>query len=301
MKGGTAMTLSPLYKGTLYCIFGALTWGINGVVSQFFFTYYVADTLWVTAVRMIGAGFVLLLLSLEKYRGQLVGMIRDPVSIRNLLLLAVFGLLLCQYSYLTAIKYSNSATATVLQTLNVVMMSSFLAIRFRRRPSSRECLSVVLALMGVFFVATNGNPSTMILSTEGLFWGLVGAVGCVTYPTLSQGLAIQWGSIPVNAVGMIVGGLVLSLATQIWTLTPVLDIVGWLAVAFIVVVGTALSFTLFIQGIRIIGPMKANLIGTLEPVTAAVVSALCLGTVFHLWEIVGFIAILATVFIIMKK
>lgn len=292
---------SPLRKGMVYCILGALTWGINGVVSQFLFTHYVVDSAWITAFRMIGAGLVLLVIFLPRQRRQFSGLFLDPSSLRRLLLLSVFGLLLCQYTYLTAIKYSNSATATVLQTLSIVLMSLLLALRFRRRPARRELVSVVLAVAGVFLIATNGNPSTMVLSHEGLFWGLVSAVGCVIYPTLSQGLAIQWGAVPVNASGMIIGGGLLCLGLQTWTMTPALDGAGWAAVAFIIFIGTALSFTLFIQGIRIIGPMKSTLIGTLEPVTAAVVSALWLGTAFHPAEIAGFVFILTTVFLIVAK
>lgn len=295
------MALSSLYKGILYCVLGAVTWGVNGTVSQYLFTHYVVDSAWITALRMIAAGVVLLVLFFPKQRNAFYGMFHDPASLRNLLLLSIFGLLLCQYSYLTAIKYSNSATATVLQTLNVVLMSFFLAVRFRRRPSARELVSVALAVLGVFLVATNGNPSTMVLSPQGLTWGLIGAAGCVAYPTLSQGLAIQWGAVPVNAAGMIIGGSALCLGVQAWGMTPELDAVGWLTVAFIILVGTALSFTLFVQGIRLVGPMKSTLIGTLEPVTAAVVSAAWLGTAFHPVELAGFVCILATVFLIVVQ
>ena len=169
------MALSALYKGILYCVLGAVTWGVNGTVSQYLFTHYVVDSAWITALRMIAAGVVLLVLFFPKQRAAFYGMFHDPASLRNLLLLSIFGLLLCQYSYLTAIKYSNSATATVLQTHNVVLMSFFLAVRFRRRPSARELVSVALAVLGVFLVATNGNPSTMVLSPQGLTWGLIGA------------------------------------------------------------------------------------------------------------------------------
>ena len=76
---------------------------------------------------------------------------------------------------------------------------------------------------------------------------------------------------------------------------------GWMAVAFIVIVGTAISFTAFVTGISEIGPMKATLIGTLEPVIASVTSAIVLGTTFHPVELVGYACIIATVFIIILQ
>ena len=98
------MALSSLYKGILYCVLGAVTWGVNGTVSQYLFTHYVVDSAWITALRMIAAGVVLLVLFFPKQRNAFYGMFHDPASLRNLLLLSIFGLLLCQYSYLTAIK-----------------------------------------------------------------------------------------------------------------------------------------------------------------------------------------------------
>lgn len=293
--------MSTSYRGILLCIIGAVTWGINGVVSQFLFMHYPVDSSWITAVRMLIAGTILFIAFFPKQKANFIGMLRDPISLRHLLIFSIFGLLFCQYAYLTAIKNSNSGTATVLQTLSVVIMAFYLAIRFRKKPTFRENISVVLAFVGVFLVATDGNPSAMVLTPQGLTWGLISAIGAVTYPLLSQGLATQWGAPPTNSLGMIIGGTVFTLSMQMWTLTPTLDIYGWSAVLFIGVIGTALSFSAFIQGIRLIGPMKATLIGTLEPVIASVVSALWLGTAFTFIEIIGFICIITTVFLIILK
>ncbi|WP_301876734.1 EamA family transporter [uncultured Megasphaera sp.] len=113
------------------------------------------------------------------------------------------------------------------------------------------------------------------------------------YPVLSQGLAAHWGAAVANGLGMIIGGVFLSLTLQVWT--------GWLAVAFIVIIGTALSFAAFVTGISEIGPMKATLLGTLEPVVASVTSAIALGTTFHTVELIGYACIIATVFIIILQ
>lgn len=293
--------MSTSYRGILLCGAGAVTWGMNGVVSQFLFMNYTVDSSWLTAFRMVSAGIILFLMFFPKHHTQFKGILCDPISLRHLLIFSICGLLFCQYAYLTAIQHSNSGTATVLQTLSVVLMAIYLAIRFHRKPSLRENISVILAVLGVYLVATDGNPATMILSPLGLFWGMAAAVGALVYPLLSQGLAIQWGAPPVNSIGMIIGGTIFTLSTQIWHLTPDLDMYGWLAIAFISIVGTAISFSTFIQGIRLIGPMKATLIGTLEPVIASILSALWLGTTFTGIEIIGFICIITTVFLIIAQ
>ena len=293
--------MTKTQHGILACVIGATSWGFNGVVSQFLLSHYPVEPSWLASIRMCLAGLFLTLMILPTKRREMHLMLHDPVSLRHLLLFAIFGLIFSQFSYLSAIKHSNAGTATVLQTLSVVFMSLYLAVRFRKKPTGQEILSVFLAFGGVFLAATNGNLATMVISPAGLFWGLVGAVACVTYPVLSQGLAANWGAAVVNGLGMIIGGLVLGAALQVWQFWPVLDLAGWLAVAFIVIIGTAVSFTAFVMGISEIGPMKATLLGTLEPVVASVTSAVVLGTVFHTVELIGYACIIATVFIIVLQ
>ncbi|WP_288223725.1 DMT family transporter [uncultured Megasphaera sp.] len=288
-------------RGFICCAVGAITWGLNGAVSQFLFMHYPVDPAWLSAIRMICAGFLLLFLILPKKHRKIGCMLRDPTSLKKLILMTVFGLILCQYSYLSSIKYSNSGTATILQTLCVVFLSLYLAVRFRRRPKNRELLAILLAVAGVYLAATDGNPASMVLSGKGLFWGLAAAVGAVIFPTLSQGLAWQWEAPPVNAVAMIFGGLLLTFTLRLWRAFPVLDQAGWAAVAFIIIVGTVISFSFFIQGVCDIGPLKGTLMGTLEPLVASAVSACWLHTSFHAVELLGYALILSTVFIIMVK
>jgi len=298
-RGGLSMTKTQ--HGIVACVIGATTWGFNGVVSQFLLSHYPVEPSWLASIRMCLAGLFLTLMVLPTKRAEIRQMLHDPVSLRHLVLFALFGLILSQFSYLSAIKNSNAGTATVLQTLSVVLMSLYLAVRFHKRPTGREILSVFLAFGGVYLAATNGNPSTMVISPLGLTWGLIGAIACVTYPVLSQGLAAHWGAAVANGLGMIIGGVFLSLTLQVWTVWPALDLTGWLAVAFIVIIGTALSFTAFVTGISEIGPMKATLLGTLEPVVASVTSAIALGTTFHTVELIGYACIIATVFIIILQ
>ena len=63
----------------------------------------------------------------------------------------------------------------------------------------------------------------------------------------------------------------------------------------IVIIGTALAFSLFLAGASIVGPLKASLLGSVEPLTAILLSAAVLGASFTAWDFVGFVLILGTV------
>ena len=72
-------------------------------------------------------------------------------------------------------------------------------------------------------------------------------------------------------------------------------------VAAIVLFGTVLSFTLFMQGIQDVGPVKSSMLAATEPVSATVFSAVWLGTAFSAVDLMGFAAIIATIFLLARS
>lgn len=286
-------------KGNSYAAAGAMGWGISGVCSQYLFSEYQLDSGWLTAVRMILSGILLLGIVFFRDGRQIFGVVKDGRDRLWLLAFAVLGLLYCQYSFLAAIAASNSGTATILQSLNVVMMAVVMAVWNRTGIGGGQAAAMVLAVAGTYLVATHGNPSAMMLSPAGLAWGLSAAAGVVTYTLLSRPIVGRWGNLAVTGWGMLIGGAVLGLGIQVWQIPGNIDPFGVLMIAVIVIIGTAAGFSLFLQGIRYIGPVKATLIGCLEPAAATLLSAVFLGTRFGMMEMLGFAAILGTVFLSM--
>lgn len=295
------MQVSNFTKGALLAATGGIGWGISGVCSQFLFSEYSINPSWLTSVRMILSGIILLLIASTKEKEKIFKIFLDKIDRRWLLAFAVLGLLLCQYSFLAAINFSNSGTATVLQSLNVVMMALIMAIWNRSKMEGRQITAILLAILGTYLIATNGNASEMVLSMPGLIWGLLSAIGVITYTLLSRGIIQKWGNILVTGWGMLLGGIILGITVQVWNLPSNLDLFSIVIIMVIVVIGTAGGFSLFLQGVKFIGPVKATLIGCIEPATATILSSFFLGTRFGFIESLGFFAIIITVFLSIKN
>ncbi len=71
--------------------------------------------------------------------------------------------------------------------------------------------------------------------------------------------------------------------------------------ALIVLVGTILAYLLFVQGIRDAGPMRAGLLGSVEPVSAIVISAVWLGTPICVYDALGAVAIVCMIALITQR
>ena len=101
-------------------------------------------------------------------REQLTGVLRSPSGLLQILGVSFAAILFSQVAYLEAIDWTNSATATIMQSLGMVLVLVYVCLKMRRRPRRRELLGVVLALVGTYLVATGGNPGQLNLPPEGL-------------------------------------------------------------------------------------------------------------------------------------
>lgn len=211
-------------RGFLCAALGGVCWGASGTVGQYLFTCQGVDSGWLTVVRMFLAGVVLLGGALVRHRPQLRAIWSDRRDALRLVLFSVGGLMTCQYTYLAAIRYSNSATATVLQYMGQALILLWVCLRARRLPTRREGAALVL--------------------------------------------------------------------TQAWRIPVALNAAVALGTLEISVVGTALAFTLYLQGVSDVGGVRASLLACTEPVSAALCAALWLHTSFAWQDLLGFAAIL---------
>ena len=293
---------SRVLRGCMMAILGGLCWGFSGTCGQYLFSHYHVSTLWLTCVRMLSAGTLLVILALLRHPGEVRDILRRPKDMLLVTVYGVAGLLTCQYAYMTGISHSNAATTTVLQTLTVVLTMLVACLRSRRRPTWKESICVVLALFGVFMLATGGKVGQLVLSPQALFWGLSTAVSMTLYTLMGKAKRLAaWSLDVVMGLAMVIAGIFLNLLARSWTYPVDLPLQGWLLVAVIAFIGGALSFCLFMQGVRDAGPVRASILSVTEPVAAALLAFFWLGTRFTAADLIGFAAILATVFLLAKQ
>mgnify|MGYP000494311422 CR=1 FL=1 len=106
----------------------------------------------------------------------LAALFRDVRSVIGIAVFAIFGIVLCQMSYLNVIHYTSAGVGTTLEQLGLVLIMLWTCLRKHRLPNVREVLGLVLALFGLVLIATQGDVSRLAVSQEGLFWGMMSAV-----------------------------------------------------------------------------------------------------------------------------
>lgn len=285
------------FIGVVATLLGGAFWGFSGTSASFLFSNYQIDTMWLMCVRQIGAGAIFMVFVLLFDRERLFRLFTTPRHLVTLLALSVFGVFFNQLFYLLAVRYTNAGTATVLQCLQLVLIMGYTCIVRRRAPRPRELAGLLLAFAGTFLIATGGDPTKLAIPPIGLAVGLLAAVGAACMSIIPTSILPIYGSSIVTGSAMFVSGIASAFFIQPWNNVPALDAAGWEALAVLIVVGSCLAYALYMQGVKDIGSVRASLIGTVEPISATVTSALMLGTVFAGTDILGFALIIVMVFL----
>lgn len=286
---------SNTLKGILLTMAGAICWGFSGTCGEYLFSQKNLDSSWLTVVRMIVAGILLILFGFNRYAYQFIGILKDKKDRLILIIFAICGLMTCQYTYLAAVEATNAGTATVLQYLEPILVMIFMCIWIKKFPTKKELITVIFAVFGVFLIATHGKIGSLAISLNGLFWGISAAITAAICSILPIKIIQKWGSTVVTGYSMLIGGIFLFFISGFWLVPVNLDIHSIIGISFISIFGTALAFTLFLKGLSYIGAVKGTIIASIEPVSAAIFSYLLLGTKFTYMDIIGFIFILSAV------
>lgn len=286
-------------KYLILTILAAIGWGFSGTCGEHLFKIYQTNGEWLTTVRLLTAGSLLLLINLVTGRKDaLIGLITSKRDLPMLLLFAVLGMMAVQYTYLVAISFTNSGTATVLQYIGPAFVLLYVCLRNRRLPHWRELVSLIAIMIGVFLIATHGNIGNLVISQLGLIWGIASAIFLAVHDVMPVKLIQRWGSLPVTAWAMFLGGIALAIITRPFDYAPTINVDTVLTFSGLIIIGTVFGFTAFLTGVSHIGPVKASLVCCIEPIAASFFSFLWVGTHFTFFDIVGMVIILVAVFIL---
>lgn len=294
-------TPNRMIFGALLVLLGGSLWGINGSVAKTIMTDYAVSPLWYACVRQTIAGVIFLVVSAFTARRQLVGAVKDVRAYPKYILTAFVCVALEQVAYLYVIQYTNGGTATVLQTVNLIMVLAYVCFAARRWPHWRETLGIVMAFCGVVLLATGGNITTLAMPLPALIWGLISAFSAACLAIVPLKFIARWGDMVVNGITFFLAGLMLVPFVQPWRNIPQFDLRGWLLFSFTVVVGTFMAFWFFMAGMSIVGSLRGALLSTVEPIVATITSVAWNGAVFSGADLCGIGLIILMVFVIQHK
>lgn len=292
------MKFQARIKGIILVVIGAMLWGVSGTVAQYLFQKESFSPEWLVVIRLLTSGMILLLYAFMKGDQDIWAIWMYKHTILNLILFSIIGMVGVQYTYFAAIKYGSAATATILQYLSPVIVTCYLAAHTKKMPNLQEITAVILAMLGAFLIITKGNIHSISISKLSLFWGISSAFAAAFYTLQPRVLLDKWSSTVVVGWGMLIGGIAFSFIHQPWKFTGHWYVISAFAVIFVVLFGTLIAFYCYLESLKYIQPTEASVLSSIEPLSAAFLSVLCLHVSLDVSQWLGTICIIFTVVIL---
>lgn len=256
-------------------------WGSTYFVTTEFLPQGYPLTL--AVLRALPAGLLLLLIVRRLPPREWLG----RVFILGGLNFAVFWSLL----FVAAYRLPGGVAATVgsIQSLAVIFLAHYLL------KSPVAALSVFAAAAGVGGVALLILGPSAALDTLGIAAGLGGALSMAAGTVLTRKWQPPVSLLTFTSWQLTAGGLLLvPLAFLVEPPLPALDMNNVGGIAYLTLIGAALTYFLWFRGVARIEPSAVSMLGLMSPMTAVILGWIALGQSLTVVQVMGAIVILTS-------
>jgi drug/metabolite transporter (DMT)-like permease len=218
-----------------------------------------------------------------------------------ILFLALIGGALFGTLQFVGLQFTTALNVSVMNSIAPVLIVAASAALFRDRFTGRQAVGIAVSLAGVMAIITRLDPSVigtlafnrgdLIIFLNQAIWGVYSA--CLRLRPKVHSVSFMFVFSLVSGVAMLpaVGWEV----STGYVLQPDLMTLG--AIVFVTLISTIGGFALWTRGVELIGPNRAGVFLHLIPVYSALLTGVLLGEPLMGYHVVGFVLILAGVFL----
>lgn len=202
-----------------------------------------------------------------------VASLRAPVRrLLPVLVLAGGAQAFIAFVSLSALDYIPAAPLSFLFYTYPAWVAVIAAARGSERLTPTRVLALVLSLTGIAIMV--GTPSMGVLHPVGVALALISAFAYAMYIPLI-GYYQEQLSESIAAVYSALGAGVILIVLDYFTnrATVALHREAWLAIGALALWSTAIAFTAFLRGLRVLGPVRTAIVSTIEPFWTALLGA----------------------------
>ena len=288
-------------RGMTLASLASSLWAISGISGEILFKKFNFSSDWLVSTRTLISGILLFLIVIFIEKKSVLRPLKNKRDCAGIILFGTAGMYLVQYTYFKTIELSNVSFATILQFTAPFFIFIYESIKNKKVPAVSTVILLLMTILGVIFIATKGNFSNLSVSLEALLLGIISAIMIAFYSTYPKKLLKKYGSITVVGWGMIVGSIISNVIHPIWKIEGDVNIQSIIQVMIVVILGTSIAYLIYIASLNYISSSLAGILTAFEPVLAAILSVAIFGLKFSFIEIVGFLLVFVSIFILEKR
>lgn len=287
------MTENERWRGYAMVVTAAVCWGVMAAVVKMLFRDRSVDPLFLVVIRAYLATVTLLTVLALLNPARLRIKRRDFWAAA---IIGIIGLAVNNFFYFEALHLTNVATALLLQYQAPIVVALYTVLVQRQALQRRVILAMALAILGCALVVRAYDLEVFRPNLVGVAAGLGGAGAFAFYILASRAALRTLDPWTLLTYAYLSASLAWAVVIPPWqVIAHGFDLKTWGAFLAVATVGTVVPFGLFISGLRFLPPTQASIVGTLEPVIAAVAAYLILGETLIPLQILGGALVLAGV------
>lgn len=203
----------------------------------------------------------------------------------QLTLLGFFGIFFYNLCFFYGLRYINASRASLIVALNPAVIGLASWLLFKERLGRVKVAGIAICITGAGLVIVSRDPRLLAVTPDAWIGDLL-IFGCVlswgVYSLFSRGLNQSIGPLQTVTFSVLIGSAMLwALATLRGEVSGAalinLGTPQWLSLIYLGVLGSALAYIGYYDGIRKIGATRSGVFIALNPLTAVVLGALLLG------------------------
>lgn len=288
-------------KGIFYASLASSLWGISGIAGEKLFKEYHFSSSWLVSFRTLIAGILLLTFAKFIKKKSIFEPFENKKDLFSLIIFGVFGMYMVQYTYFKTIQLGNVSFATIMQFTAPFYIFIFECLKNRKFPSFFTIILLLMTALGVIFIATKGNFSSLSISPQALILGIISAIMIAFYSIYPKNLLKKYGSLTVVGWGMIFASFIANIFHQVWNVEGKININSLIQVFIVVIIGTTFSYFIYVSSLSYISSSLAGVLTVFEPVVATILAVIIFGLSLTIIEIIAFLMIFVSIFLLERR
>lgn len=280
--------------GLLLVIISAAGFGFLGIFAKYAFAAGV-NVITLSTLRFSVAAIAMWLVLLIKRENPLV----TGKQLLALICLGVLGYAVMSSLYFSAVELIPASLVAILMYTYPVLVTVLSSWINREPVTGRKILSLLISFtglllvvgvvfrglngLGVFFASINALVYSFFIVLSNKLVGKISPLVVTTYIISAAAAALA-------CVGFFTRSLALAVSSG-----------GWLAVSGVAFFSTVTAILTFFQGMKIIGPSRASIISTLEPVVATLAAFLLFAEKMTWVQVLGGLMVIGAVILVQKE
>lgn len=279
--------------GTILILISAASFGLMAIFAKYAYMAKL-NMLTILSLRFFIAALIMWVVIFMSKKSPLL----EKKQLFALLGLGALGYGLMSSFFFLTVKLIPASIASILLYTYPAIVTILSSYIYKEKITGRKLTALMISSVGLIMVVGIAFAG---LNALGIFYGIMSAVVYALYivasnkfvgkidPVICTTYIISSAAVVFNVFGWISGSVNLNINST-----------GWMAIAGISLISSVVAILTFLQGLRLVGPSKASIISTMEPVITILAAFILFSEKLGLIQIVGATLVISAVILIQK-